>query len=109
MMLLGKARALINSFDSNEFYRNSALFIGANLFVMSGIMWYYFSKTSSLQASLREIHKKEYEAKGLLGRLKEVKKQSEEVNSLLEQEKKFRIKDFFDDTILSFGECEWNS
>lgn len=99
MTLLEKTRGLISSFDSNEFYRNAAIFIGINVFLMLGIMWFYYSRTTSLQGSLKEIYKKEYEANGLLDRLKEVKKRSEAVNTLLEQDKTFKIKNFFDDTI----------
>jgi hypothetical protein len=99
MTLLEKARNLIGSLDTNEFYRNAAIFIGINVLLMLGIVWFYYSRTTSLQGSLREIYKKEYEAKGLLERLKEVKKQSEEVNTLLEQDKNFKIKNFFDDTV----------
>lgn len=99
MILLKKIRAFIASFESNEFNRNGALLIGCNVLLVSGIFWYYQSKTSSLQSSLREIYRKEYDANTLLDRFKEVQKQSEEVNALLEKEKIFRIMDFFDDIV----------
>ncbi len=99
MNLLQRIRKTAGSFEAHEFYKIIALFIGLNILLMGGIIWYYFSKTSSLQSSLKEIYKKEAEAKGLLERLKDVKKQSEEVNSLLEQEKNFKIKNFFDDMV----------
>lgn len=94
-----RVKTFITSLDSNEFYRNAAVFIGINVLLMSGVMWYYFSKTHALQSSLREIYKKDADSKELLNRLKEVKQQSEEVNTLLEQEKNFKIKNFFDDTV----------
>lgn len=99
MSLLQKIRTLASSFESHEFYKVIGVIVGINIILMSSIIWYYFSKTHSLQNSLREIYKKEVEAKGLLERLKDVKKQSEEVNSLLEQEKNFKIKNFFDDMV----------
>ena len=57
------------------------------------------STMGSMQSSLQDVFKKENEAITLLDRLAKVKKQSEEINTILEQEPNFRIKNFYDDTI----------
>lgn len=99
MTFLQKTKNYLSSFDSNEFYKNSSLFIGLMSLLITGVMWFYFVKTRSLQGALREVYKQELEAKELLERLKKVQKQSEEINALLEQDKNFRIKNFFEDTL----------
>ena len=99
MTLLQKIRMRLSSFDKNEFYRNSTLFIGLMVLVATCSMWFYFTKIRRLQGSLREIYKQEREAKELLERLKNVKKQSEDINALLEKDKNFRIKNFFEDCL----------
>lgn len=99
MAILERVRDFIASLESNEFNRNATLLIACNMLLIVGMSWYYHSKTSALQLSLREVYRKENEAKNLLERFKEVKKQSEEVNALLEKEKNFKIKNFFDDTV----------
>lgn len=99
MIFLQKIRGRFSSFDTNEFYRNSMLFIGLMALIVTGSMWFYFTRTRRLQGTLREIYKQELEAKGLLERLKNVKKQSEEINELLAKDKNFRIKNFFEDTL----------
>lgn len=99
MTFLQKIRGRLSSFDTSEFYRNSTLFIGLMAFIITGCMWFYFTRTRRLQGALREVYKQELEAKDLLERLKNVKKQSDEINALLEQDKNFRIKNFFEDTL----------
>ncbi len=99
MTLLQKIRGRFTSFDTSEFYRNSALFIGLMVLIVTGSMWFYFTRVRRLQGALREIYKQERQAKELLGRLKNVQKQSEEINALLEQDKNFRIKNFFEDCL----------
>jgi hypothetical protein len=99
MSFLKKTRDIFSSFDTNEFYRNSMLFVGFSVVVVTGSMWFYYTKTRHLQGVLRTVYKQEREAKELLERLKNVKKQSEEVNTLLEKDKNFKIKNFFEDTL----------
>ncbi len=94
-----KIHDYLYTLDTKEFYKNIGIFLGANLFIIVFIMYASLTTINSYKSSLQEDYKKEQEASQLLRRLAKVKKQSEEINTILEQEPTFRIKNFFDDTI----------
>ncbi len=103
MTFLEKLQKLALPLESSEFYRNTAIFLGAITLIASGIMYYHHSKTNALRSTLQKTYKLQQEAKEILERLKNVEKQSEEVNSLLEEDKNFRLKNYFDDTVSQLG------
>ncbi len=99
MNIFQKIHAYLFSLDTRDFYKNIGVFLGGNLLACCFIGYLFLSTMSSLQDSLKDTYKKEQEAKVLLDRLTKVKKQSEDINSILEQEPTFRIKNFYNDTI----------
>jgi len=99
MNIFQKIHTYLYTLDTREFYRNILIFIGGNFLACCLIVYLFLSTMSSLKESLQDTYKKEQEAKNLLERLTKVKKQSEEINSILKQEPTFRIKNFFDDTV----------
>lgn len=94
-----KIHDYLYTLDTKDFYKNIGIFLGANVLVCAFIMYASLTTIASYKNSLQEDYKKEQEAAQLLRRLAKVKKQSEEINTILEQEPTFRIKNFYDDTI----------
>ena len=99
MNIFQKIHTYLYTLDTKEFYKNITLFLVGNFLACCIISYIFLSAMGSLKESLQDIYKKEQETKNLLDRLKKVKKQSEEINTILEQEPTFRIKNFFDDTL----------
>jgi hypothetical protein len=84
-------------FETSEFYRNISLFLGFLVLVTGGIMYYHHTETTALRISLQKIYKTQQEAKTILEKQKVVTKQREEVNTVLEEDKNFKLKSFFDE------------
>ena len=103
MTFLERLQEFALPLETSEFYRNIAIFLGSIVLLTTGIMYYHHSKTAELRSTLQKTYKIQQEAKGILERLKNVEKQSEEVNSLLEEDKNFRLKSYFDDTVAQTG------
>lgn len=99
MTFLEKLQQITLPLEASEFYRNLAIYLGSLLFIMGSIMYYHHSKTSELRMSLQKMYKNQQEAKVILERVKVVQKQSDEVNSLLDEDKNFRLKNYFDEVV----------
>lgn len=96
MDFLQKIQAKLVSFERNEFYKNVGAYFGIVFLLMLGITYYYFSKTSELQSSLKKINRNRERVRLILQEHKAVQKQRTEVNTMLNEEKNFKIKNFFD-------------
>ncbi len=103
MSLLEKIQQIALPLEASEFYRNLIIYLVAISAAMGGIMYYHHSKTSELRTSLQKMYKNQQEAKIILERLKVVQKQSDEVNSLLEEDKNFKLKNYFDEIVQKAG------
>jgi len=99
MKIFQKIHAYLYTLDTKDFYKNIGIFLGANIIACVLILYIFSTTISSLKESLQDNYKKEQETKQLLDRLQKVKKQSEEINSILEREPTFRIKNFYDDLL----------
>ncbi len=103
MSLLSRLQEVALPLERSEFYRNIALFLGALTLMTLGIMYYNYSKTTELRASLQKMYKSQQEAKAILDRFKIVKKQRDDINTLLEEDKGFKLKSYFDDVVAKKG------
>lgn len=103
MSFLSRLQEIALPLESSEFYRNLAFFLGTLTLLTVGIMYYHHSKTSELRSALQKMYKTQQEAKVILERLKLVNKQSEDINTVLEEDKNFKIKSFYDDLVAKNG------
>ena len=82
-----------------EFYKNVGTYFGVMLALTFGLIYYYYAKTSELKATLKKVNRSRQDVQVILQKYKAVKKQSEEVNAMLAEEKNFKIKNFFDSIV----------
>jgi cell division protein FtsX len=82
-----------------DFHKYAGFSAGALTLLLVGIFYYYYSATENLLGKIRSINVKRQDTQLILKKLKKVKKQSQEVNELLEKEPNFKIKNFFDTAI----------
>lgn len=99
MKIFQKLHIYLLSLDTPDFYKKAGIFLAANTVIAGLCIYFFLSTMSTMKSSLQDIYKKELESNNLLDRLAKVKKQSEEINSILEQEPNFRIKNFYEDTL----------
>ncbi len=95
--------------ETSEFYRNIGIFLGCLVLLTGGIMYYHHAETAALRMSLQKIHKSQQEAKIILEKQKIVTKQREEVNTVLEEDKNFKLKSFFDEVVGRLGLSSYQS
>lgn len=99
MTFLEKIQKIALPIESSEFYKNIAIYLSVLIFTMAGIIYYHHSKTTELRMALQKIYANQEEAKIILERSKVVQKQSDAVNSLLDEDKNFRLKNYFDEVV----------
>jgi len=99
MEFLEKIQTTLLRFEKREFYRNIGIYFGIVLALIFGLMYYYFSNVLYLKKELKKTKIKREEVQLILRKLKNVTKQSQEVNAVLLEDKDFKIKKFFDDII----------
>lgn len=103
MSLLSRLQQVALPLERSEFYRNIGLFLGSLTLITTGIIYFNHSKTKDLRASLQRMYKSQQEAKTILDRFKIVKKQRDDINTLLEEDKNFKLKSYFDDVVAKIG------
>ncbi len=103
MSFLTRLQEIALPLERSEFYRNLAIYLGSLALLTTGIIYYHHSKTGELRGSLQKMYKTQQEAKVILERLKVVNKQSEDINTLLDEDKNFKLKSFFDDSVSKNG------
>jgi hypothetical protein len=99
MSLLRTIQEFALPLETSEFYRNIGIFLGCLILVTGGIMYYHHTETTALRISLQKIYKTQQEAKIILEKQKVVTKQREEINTVLEEDKNFKLKNFFDEMV----------
>lgn len=99
MSFLHKLQEFALPVETSEFYRNIGIFLGALVLITGGIIYYHHTETAALRSTLQRVYKTQQEAKVILERLKVVTKRKEEVDSVLEEDKNFKLKSFFDDEV----------
>lgn len=99
MELLQKIQETFLSFEKKEFYKNTGIFFGIIFAVIGSLLYFHYSKTASLMLELKKVNRSRTDAQIVLEKYQRVKKQSEEVNSMLNEEKNFKIKNFFDGVV----------
>lgn len=99
MDLLNQLQQNLLTHDRKEFYRKIGLYGGAIVFLIMAILYYYYTRTSDLYLALRKVNKDRQEVQYLLKKYKTVLEQKEAVNTMLEEEKNFKIQSFFDSVV----------
>ena len=89
--------------ETSEFYRNISIFLGFLVLITGGIMYYHHTETAALRSSLQKMYKTQQEAKIILEKQKVVIKQREDINTVLEEDKSFKLKSFFDEIVSRNG------
>lgn len=89
--------------ETSEFYRNIGIFLGLLVLITGGIMYYHHTETVALRNSLQKMYKTQQEAKIILEKQKMVTKQREDINTVLEEDKNFKLQSFFDEIVSRNG------
>ncbi|MBT3455927.1 hypothetical protein HN446_02585 [bacterium] len=99
MEFLRKITDAISSLDERE-TKNYAYMAWILVFLtLSFGVYKYYSKTSYIKAQIEDVNSKRKEIQILLSQFDQTKKQKSKIEDLIKQDKKFRIKQYFGDTI----------
>lgn len=99
MIYLQKIKDSFLKLDTKDFYTRLIAFFVVLLCMHAGIIFYYFKATHAYKKEAQELYKKEAITQDLLIRLKKVHEQKEKIDEILNKEKNFKIKNFFEDII----------
>ena len=99
MNIIEKATHFLLSKEQEDFYKYIGGYLIGLFCACLIIVVYYFSAASSLKNTLNSLYKTQQESKILLDKVRIVEKQKERVNKLLDAEKSFKIKNYFEEVI----------
>lgn len=99
MNLLHQVQKVFLTQDSKEFYKKIGIYTGVIVFLILTTLYYYYTKKNSLYSALKRVNKERQEVQYLLKKYKTVLEQKEAVNTMLEEEKNFKIQSFFDSVV----------
>lgn len=99
MNILDKISLFLISQDQDDFYKYvGGYFLGVFVLCVA-ILGYYYKATSNLTSSLTSLYKTQQESKKLLEKVKTIEKQKDAVDKLLDAEKSFKVKNYFDELL----------
>ncbi len=99
MGILERIRNYIVGLDEKQLYRYIVVFFGILLFLAGALVFYRYRKVSSLQEQIRGVNKIRREVQGILSKADYVQKQLQEIDTLLAEDKNFKISEYFENTI----------
>lgn len=99
MNVLEKITHLLLSKEQEDFYKYVGGYLIGLFIACSIIVGYYFSAASGLKTSLNSLYKTQQESRHLLEKVKVIEKQKDSVDTLLDTEKNFKIKNYFDELV----------
>lgn len=103
MEFLTSLQRKISHLSTQEFYKYASIYIACMITLTGGIVYLHFSTIHSLNRKVKALRSKRNDIKRLLQKNALVQKQSKEINTLLEEEKNFKIKSFFDNLVTLKG------
>ncbi len=86
----------IMSFEKKLFYQGIIVFFGALVAIIVGMLIYYYTTVFGLKSQLIKTKRQQEEIRSLLGQFTQLQEESKNVNAVLEEEKNFKIKNFYD-------------
>lgn len=99
MEVLQKLQEALLGFEKKEFYKYIGIYFGVIGVLTLGLVYFYYTHVISLQSKLKRVNRSRQEVALLLEKYKYAQKQKAEVDALLNEEKSFKIKDFFDKVV----------
>ncbi|MGB8468114.1 MAG: hypothetical protein WCE21_03840 [Candidatus Babeliales bacterium] len=85
----------VSNLDAAQFKKWSASFFGITTLLLLALFYWYYHATTHLSSKMVLINKQRVQTRELLERFEVVKKQKAEVNTLLEQDRDFKIGGYF--------------
>ena len=101
--ILQKITTFISDLNEKEIKQYAGALFGLIVLVLSVGIYKYFSETSELKKSIRSVNETRQDVKYLLSKNDQIKKQKAKVENLINQEKKFYIKQYFNEALEKFG------
>ncbi len=103
MNILEKVSLLLLSKEQEDFYKYIGGYALGLFIICISIIGYYYSATSNLKSNLQSLYKTQQECKLLLEKVKTIEQQKESVDAVLNTEKSFKIKNYFEELLRSLN------
>lgn len=103
MKAVDKVFDFIVTLDKKEFLKYTYITVGAIIVIASFITYRHFSKLDSLKKELSQVNTSREEAKVILTKEVEVKRQKAIVDEIFEKDTKFKILDYFNSVTTQLG------
>ena len=99
MLMFQKITAYLSDLTDKEFKRYIVIFFASLGIILLFGTYRYYRSVFDLKKQMKRINITRTEVQGLLTKYDQIKKQKETVDALLNQDKSFWIKRYFDDTL----------
>lgn len=99
MNFLSNLYARIMSVEKKMFYRGTIVFFGGLIVLIIAILAYYYTTVSALKNQLTKTKRQQEEIRMLLGQFTQLQEESKKVNTVLDEEKNFKIKNFYESVL----------
>ncbi len=103
MKWLDNVQNYLNNLDAKSFRNYAIAFFAAFLLIFAYLIYNFYSNIHSLKNKINVLNRKRRDVKELLQQYELVQKQKKQVEEILNKEKDFKIKQFFDATLTKLG------
>ena len=100
MGVLDKIRDYITGLEERELYRYVVIGLGTVIFALSLLLFYHYRTVHTLRSRIRRINiMREDDVQEILSKAEYIQKQSQEIDTLLAEDKNFKIVGYFKDVL----------
>lgn len=103
MVFFDTMTTFITGIDRTNWYKYAAIAASIFLSIIAGLLYFYYSSLSDAQARIAELNESRQEVKAILSKATRVQKQRAEINTILEEDPNFKIKQFLQDVMTQLG------
>lgn len=103
MSFLVRFKLFLDEIETASYYRMVAMVIGGIVLLFGLLFYFHTSKIAQLEKEIKTINREREKVRTILEQHNQVAKQQEEVESLLAQDKTFKIKEWFERELAKLG------
>jgi len=102
--LFNKIREYIAGLEEKQLYRYIALLLGIVILLMGSLMFYHYRSIASLRSRIKNINRmRQDDVQEILSKADYIQKQKQEIDTLLAEDKNFKIAGYFKEVIDKLG------
>lgn len=103
MTIFSRLYFKIRDFEYTLFIKSIGIFFGSILLIIGIMLGYYYTTLHSLKGQITKTKRQQEEVRHLLGKFTQLQEEIQKINTVLDEEKNFKIQSFYDGVLQQYN------